>query len=53
MKKYTVTYEAEIKAEDMDKAEDLAEKGEVKIESRLKKIESEDGEVRERVYGVE
>ena len=52
MGKYTVTYEVEIEAKDINEAEDLAEKGEVKIKSRLKKIEGEDGEVLERVYDV-
>ncbi len=51
--KYIVTYGVEIEAEDIGKAEDLAEKGETKIKSRLEKIEGEDGEVLERVYGVE
>jgi hypothetical protein len=53
MKRYTITYEVEIEAENMDKAEELAEKGEMKIKSRLEKIEGEGGEVLERVYDVE
>jgi hypothetical protein len=52
MKKYTITYELEIEARDFDEAEDLAEKGEMKVKSKLEKIESEDGEIRERVYNV-
>jgi hypothetical protein len=47
MKRYTIFYQAEIEAKDMDEAEDLAEKGEIKIRSRLVKIEGDDGEVRE------
>jgi hypothetical protein len=53
MKKYTITYELEIEARDFDEAEDLAEKGEMKVKSKLEKIESEDGEVLERVYEIE
>lgn len=53
MKKYTVTYEAEIEAKDIDEAEDLAQKGEIKIKSRLEKIKGEDGQAREWVHNVE
>ena len=53
MKKYTITYEAEIEAKDMDEAEDLAEKGEIKIKATLEKIKGEDGRVREWVHNVE
>ena len=52
MKKYIASYEVEIEAKDINEAEDLAEKGEMKIDSRLQKITGEDGEVLERVYGV-
>jgi hypothetical protein len=53
MKKYTITYELEIEARDFDEAEDLAEKGEIKIKARLEKIRGSDGEVLERAYGAE
>ena len=43
MKKYTITYEAEIEAKDMDEAEDLAEKGEIKIKAKRKTIKGENG----------
>ena len=52
MKKYIASYEVEIEAKDINEAEDLAEKGEMKIDSRLQKITGEDGEVLERVYDV-
>jgi hypothetical protein len=52
MKKYTISYEAEIEAKDINEAEDLALKGETKIDSRLVKIKGEDGEAREWVDGV-
>lgn len=53
MKKYSIWYKAEIQAKNMDEAEALAEKGEIKINSRLEKITSEDGEVLDRVYDIE
>ncbi len=53
MKKYAVTYKVEIEALDIDEAQDLAQKGEIKINSRLEKISGEDGEVLEGVYNVE
>ncbi len=49
MKKYTISYEARIEARDINEAEDLALKGETKINSRLVMIKGEDGEVREQV----
>ncbi len=53
MKKYTATYEAEIEARDINEAEDLAQKGEIKIKAKLEKIKCEDGQVRAWGYNVE
>ncbi len=53
MKKYIATYKVEIEALDIAEARDLAEKGEIKINSRLEEIRAENGEVLEGVYNIE
>lgn len=53
MKKYTIIYQVEIEARDIDEAEELAETEEVKNKARLETIESEDGEYLGKVYDFE
>jgi hypothetical protein len=52
MKKYTVTYELEIEAGDMDEVEKLAEAEELKKKARLKTIKGKN-ECWERFYEAE
>ena len=51
MKKYTVVYEVEIEAKNIEKAEELAELEETKHEARLKRIEGKN-ESWERFYDL-
>lgn len=51
MKKYTVVYEVEIEAKNIEKAEEIADLEETKNKARLKRIEG-DNESWERFYEI-
>jgi len=52
MKKYTVVYEVEIEAKNIEKAEEIADLEETKNKARLKRIEC-DNESWERFYDTD
>ena len=52
MKKYTVVYEVEIEAKNIEKAEEIADLEETKNKARLKRIEGEN-ESWERFYDTD
>jgi hypothetical protein len=52
MRKYCLIYEVEIEAEDIEKAEEMADREKIKIMARLKEIKGEN-EFLERFYDSE